>query len=122
MTRGRNVVICGAGIIGLSSAYYLLGQGHRVTILERGAPEHYCCSLGNAGYISPSHFLPLAAPGIMGQAIRWMWNPESPFYVPPRLDPELLSFSWRFWRASRPTRAHAARPLLRDLNLRRRAL
>ena len=58
----------------------------------------------------------------MGQAIRWMGNPESPFYVPPRLDPGLISFGWRFWRASTPKRAHGAGPLLRDLNLASRAL
>ena len=116
------MAIVGGGAIGLSCAYYLLERGHRVTVIERGAADHDCCSLGNAGYISPSHFLPLAAPGIMGQAIRWMWNPESPFYVPPRLDPALISFSWRFWRASSPKRAHGAGPLLRDLNLASRAL
>jgi len=122
MTRGRNVVICGAGIIGLSSAYYLLGQGHRVTILERGAPEHDCCSLGNAGFISPSHFLPLAAPGMVRKALQWMWDPESPFYVHPRLDPGLVAWGVRFWRASRRSRAHRAGPLLRDLNLASRSL
>jgi D-amino-acid dehydrogenase len=116
------VAIVGGGVIGLSCAYYLLERGHRVTVIERGAQGHDCCSLGNAGYISPSHFLPLAAPGIMGQAIRWMGNPESPFYVPPRLDPGLISFGWRFWRASTPKRAHGAGPLLRDLNLASRAL
>ena len=116
------MAIVGGGVIGLSCAYYLLERGHRVTVIERGAQGHDCCSLGNAGYISPSHFLPLAAPGIMGQAIRWMGNPESPFYVPPRLDPGLISFGWRFWRASTPKRAHGAGPLLRDLNLASRAL
>ena len=118
----RDVAVIGGGVAGLASAYYLLERGHRVRILERGAPAHDCCSLGNMGFISPSHFLPLAAPGIVGQAIRWMGDPESPFYVKPRLDPELLSFGWRFWRASSPRRAHAAGPLLRDLNLASRNL
>jgi D-amino-acid dehydrogenase len=122
VVSGKHVAIVGGGAIGLSCAYYLLERGHRVTVIERGAADHDCCSLGNAGYISPSHFLPLAAPGLMGQAIRWMWNPESPFYLPPRPDPELLSWCWRFWRASRPGRAHGAGPLLRDLNLASRAL
>jgi D-amino-acid dehydrogenase len=122
VVSGKHVAVIGGGVIGLSCAHYLLERGHRVTVIERGPADHDCCSLGNAGYISPSHFLPLAAPGIMGQAIRWMWNPESPFYVPPRLDPELISWSWRFWRASSVRRAHAAGPLLRDLNLASRAL
>jgi D-amino-acid dehydrogenase len=122
VTKGRDVVVCGAGIVGLSSAYYLLERGHRVTVLERGEPDHDCCSLGNAGFISPSHFVPLAAPGMVRKALSWMGDPESPFYVHPRLDPELLSWGIRFWRASTPKRAERAAPLLRDLNLRSRAL
>ena len=122
MTRGRHVVVCGAGIIGLSAAYYLLERGHRVTIVERGAPGHDCCSLGNAGFISPSHFLPLAAPGVLVKALQWMRDPESPFYVHPRLDPGLIAWGFRFWRASNRTRAHRAGPLLRDLNLASRSL
>jgi len=118
----RHVVVCGAGVIGLSSAYYLLERGHRVTIVERGGPDHDCCSLGNAGFISPSHFLPLAAPGIVRKALGWMGDPESPFYVHPRLDPGLLSWGIHFWRASSPARARRAGPLLRDLNLASRSL
>lgn len=118
----RHVVVIGGGIVGVACAYYLLGRGHRVTVVERGREGHDCCSLGNAGYISPSHFLPLAAPGIVGEALRWMLNPESPFYVKPRPDPELIGWVWRFWRAARPTRAHAVGPLLRDLNLKSRDL
>jgi len=118
----RDVALIGGGVVGLACAHYLLERGHRVRILERGAPGHDCCSLGNMGFISPSHFLPLAAPGVVGQALRWMGDPESPFYVKPRLDPGLLSFGWRFWRASRPHRSYAAGPLLRDLNLASRAL
>jgi D-amino-acid dehydrogenase len=123
VTKGRrDVVICGAGVIGLASAYYLLEAGHRVTILERGSPDHDCCSLGNAGFISPSHFVPLAVPGILRKALGWMWNPESPFYIRPRLDPGLISWGIQFWRASGRERAHRAGPLLRDLNLASRSL
>jgi D-amino-acid dehydrogenase len=106
----RHVVVIGGGAVGLASADELLARGHRVTIVERGGPDHDCCSLGNAGYISPSHFLPLAAPGLLGQALRWMGNPESPFYVRPRPDPALAGWMWRFWLASSPARAHAAGP------------
>jgi D-amino-acid dehydrogenase len=118
----KRVAIVGGGVIGLCCAHYLLERGDRVTIVERGPAGHDCCSLGNAGYISPSHFVPLAAPGIVGQAIRWMADAESPFYVQPRPDPELLAWGWRFWRASTPERARRAGPLLRDLNLASRAL
>ena len=118
----RHVVVIGGGAVGLASADELLARGHRVTIVERGGPDHDCCSLGNAGYISPSHFLPLAAPGLFGQAMRWMGDPESPFYVHPRLDPALISWGLRFWRASSRERAYRAAPLLRDLNLASRAL
>jgi len=119
---GKRVAIVGGGVIGLCCAHYLLERGHGVTILERGREGHDCCSLGNAGYISPSHFVPLAAPGIVGQALRWMGNPESPFYAPLRLDPEFLAWGLRFWRASGEARARRAEPLLRDLNLASRAL
>jgi D-amino-acid dehydrogenase len=119
---GRQIAVIGGGVVGLACAHYLLGRGHRVTVVERGSEGHDCCSLGNAGYISPSHFLPLAAPGIVGQALRWMGNPESPFYLKPRLDPDLIGWVWRFWRAAHPERAHAAGPLLRDLNLASRSL
>ena len=122
MTASRRVVICGSGVVGLSCAYFLLERGHRVVVVERGGPDRDCCSLGNAGFLSPSHFVPLAAPGIVGKAVQWMGNPESPFYVRPRFDPELLSWGWQFWRASDRERARKAAPLLRDLNLASRAL
>ena len=117
----RHVLIIGAGVIGLSTAFYALRKGHRVTVLERGAAERDGCSFGNAGMIVPSHFTPLAAPGMVALGLKWMWNPESPFYVQPRLDWELLRWGWKFWRAS--TREHVAQaaPLIRDLSFASRA-
>jgi D-amino-acid dehydrogenase len=114
------VVVVGGGVIGLSCALSLLERGQRVTILERGGPDHDCCSLGNAGFVSPSHIVPLSAPGIVARALRWMGDPESPFYARPRLDPEFLAWGFRFWRASRPARARRAEPVLADLALRSR--
>jgi D-amino-acid dehydrogenase len=119
---GKKVVIVGGGVSGLATAWYCLERGHDVTILEQGAENHDCCSLGNAGFISPSHFIPLASPGIVGKALRWLGDPESPFWVRPRLDPSFLAWSFRFWRAARPERARRAGPLLRDLNLASRSL
>jgi D-amino-acid dehydrogenase len=117
----KHCLVIGAGVIGLSAAYYLMRRGHRVTILEREAEPRDGCSFGNAGMIVPSHFIPLAAPGMVALGLKWMWNSESPFYVKPRLDAELLAWGWKFWRAS--TAEHVARsaPLLRDLSFASRA-
>jgi D-amino-acid dehydrogenase len=113
----RRVLIVGGGVIGLSTAYYCRLRGCEVTVLDRAASEEDGCSFGNAGMIVPSHFVPLAAPGMVGLALRWMWNPESPFYIQPRLDLGLLSWGLKFYRSA--TAAHVARsaPLLRDLHL-----
>jgi D-amino-acid dehydrogenase len=113
----KSIVIVGGGVIGLSTAYYCARQGHRVIVLDRGGPEDEGCSHRNAGMVVPSHFVPLAAPGMVALGLKWMWNPESPFYIKPRLDFDLLAWGWKFYRAS--TAAHVARaaPLLRDLSL-----
>ena len=111
-----HIVVIGAGVIGLSIAEQCARRGHRVTFIER-APEQRGSSLGNAGMIVPSHFVPLAAPGMVALGLRWMWNPESPFYIQPRLDWDLIAWAWRFWRASTRERVERAAPLLRDLHL-----
>ena len=74
------------------------------------------------GMIVPSHFIPLAAPGMVALGLRWMWNPESPFYIQPRLDWDLAVWAWHFWRASTRERVERAAPLLRDLHLASRAV
>ena len=117
----KHVVIVGGGVIGLCVAHYALRRGHRVTVLERGAADHDSCSLGNAGMIVPSHFTPLAAPGMVALGLKWMWNPESPFYVKPRLDWDLIAWGLKFWRAATPDHVRRAAPLIRDLSFASRA-
>ena len=80
------VVVVGGGVIGLCSAYYALRRGLQVTVVERETAGGDNCSMGNAGMIVPSHFTPLAAPGMISKGLRWMLNPESPFYVRPRVN------------------------------------
>src|SRR5947207_2314675 len=117
----KHVLIVGAGIIGLSSACSCLRRGMRVTILDRGAGDASGCSFGNAGMIVPSHFIPLAAPGMVALGLKWMWDPESPFYIKPRFDADLLSWGVKFWKAATRERAQKAAPLLRDLSFASRA-
>ncbi len=112
----KHIAIIGGGVIGLCTAYYAAKRGYRVTVIERSNRDRDGCSFGNAGMIVPSHFIPLAAPGAVALALKWMGNPESPLYIQPRLDWDLISWGWKFLRAS--TRAHVRRaaPLIRDLS------
>lgn len=110
-------VIVGGGIIGVASAYFAAKAGAKVTLLDQGPKAGPNCSTGNAGMVVPSHFVPLAAPGMIAQGLRWMWRPESPFAIHPKLSWDLMAWAWRFWRASRPERVEAAMPILRDLSL-----
>ncbi len=116
MSGSKNIVIIGGGIIGLCTAYYAARKGHRVTVVDRNPEQRDGCSFGNAGMIVPSHFIPLAAPGMVALGLKWMWNPESPFYIKPRLDLDLLKWAWKFWKASTAAHVSQCAPLLRDLS------
>ena len=118
----KSIIIVGGGVIGLCTAYYAMQKGFHVTILERGKQNHDACSLGNAGMIVPSHFTPLAAPGMIGYGLSQMLNPESPFFVRPRLDMKLLDWGFKFWQAANQEHVDKASTLLRDMNLASRGL
>jgi D-amino-acid dehydrogenase len=117
----KRVVIIGAGVIGLCTAYYCARRGFNVTVVERNAAKRDGCSFGNAGMIVPSHFVPLAAPGMVKLALKWMFNPASPLYIKPRLDADLLDWGWKFWRAANADHVQRSAPLIRDLSLASRA-
>jgi len=111
------VVVIGAGVVGLACAQALAARGYRVTVIDRNPEHRDGCSFGNAGMIVPSHFVPLAAPGMVWLGLKWMFDPESPFWIRPRLDRDLFEWGWRFWRAANRRQVARAEPLLRDLNL-----
>lgn len=113
---GKDVAIIGGGVVGLFSAYYFAKVGHSVTVLDKGDFTDNC-SYGNAGMIVPSHMVPLAAPGMISQGIKWMFRSESPFYVKPRLDSALMAWGWKFYKASNQQQADRAMPVLRDISL-----
>lgn len=115
MEKGSNIVIIGGGAIGLCTAYYLLQHGIKSTVIDKGEMGHGS-SLHNAGYISPSHFVPLAAPGIIAQGLKWMLDPVSPFYVKPKFDSKFISWAWKFRKSCSQENVERAAPLLRDMS------
>jgi D-amino-acid dehydrogenase len=109
-----NITIIGGGVIGLCCAHYLQKDGHSVTVIESNDITSGC-SFGNMGYVSPSHFTPLATPGIIAQGLRWMLSPSSPFYIKPRLNMELIRWGLRFWKKSNAGQMAASIPHLNNL-------
>ncbi len=97
MAVADEVLVLGGGVIGLACAQALQERGVPVRLLER-AILGSATSRGNCGTLTPSHALPLAAPGMVGTALRWMLSPDAPFYVRPRVDPPLWSWLLRFAR------------------------
>ncbi len=120
--KPKKVVIIGGGIIGLSSAYYAAKKGFEVIVLERSSEDEEGCSFGNAGLVVPSHIVPLAAPGMISKGLRWLLNPESPFYIKPTLSWELLRWGMLFWKHAKQSHTDANKDLLATLNLESREL
>lgn len=120
-TGKADVIIIGGGIIGVCTAYYSATYGGNIILIEKddlGAG----CSDANAGLIVPGHSMPLATPGIIAKGIRWLLNPESPFYIKPRFDLDLLSWLWEFRRACQAERMPKSMAYLCELNAASRAL
>ncbi len=118
----KHVVVVGAGIVGLCAADALLRRGFQVTVLERDAQPGEGCSYGNGGLVVPSHFEPLAAPGMVMTGLKMLRSKESPFGFQGLPGLEMAGWMARFMCAG--TKAHVARsaPILRDMNLASRAL
>jgi D-amino-acid dehydrogenase len=112
----KNIIIIGGGIIGLSTAYYLQKEGHQVTVIDK-SDFTSGASYVNAGFITPSHIVSLASPGMITQGIKWMFNSSSPFYVKPRLDADFLKWTWAFKKSANAKKVAASIPVIRDINL-----
>lgn len=91
----KEIIIIGGGIIGLSSAYYLQKEGHKVTVIEK-SDFSSGASFANAGIITPSHIVSLAAPGMISKGLKWMLSSTSPLSIKPRLDYDFLQWAWFF--------------------------
>ena len=86
------IVVLGAGVIGVTSAWYLAKAGHEVTVLDRQPGPSLETSFANAGEISPGYSSPWAAPGIPAKAIKWMFMKHAPLIIQPR--PDLAKLGW----------------------------
>lgn len=117
MTTKTDLLIIGGGPIGLNSAYYLLKSGRSVTLLDQAAIG-VGNGAGNAGHIVPSHIIPLAAPGVIPTALKWMLAPQnSPFGLKLSLEPAYLRWLLQFAAACTAANVHQAIPPLKALGL-----
>jgi D-amino-acid dehydrogenase len=112
----KKVVVLGGGIVGLSTAYYLIQEGHEVTIIDKGKLDSGASHV-NAGYLTPSHIVPMAAPGMISKGIKWMFNAKSPFYIKPRFNLDLIRWGLKFMKSC--TNEHVQRSMksILDINL-----
>ena len=86
------IVVLGAGVIGVTSAWYLAQAGHEVTVIDRQPGPSLETSFANAGEISPGYSSPWAAPGIPQKAIKWLFMKHAPLIIQPA--PEFAKISW----------------------------
>jgi D-amino-acid dehydrogenase len=116
MNEGRaDVLVIGAGVVGLSVAYFAALKGAKVLILEKGEVGSGSSS-GNAGLLVHSYFEPLPAPGIITEAMRGLFGSEGFFRIQPRFDPSFLFWLLRFSRFCNPRDFEAHSRLLTKLN------
>ncbi|MDL2403423.1 NAD(P)/FAD-dependent oxidoreductase [Rhizobium mayense] len=113
-----DVTVIGAGVIGLSIAITAQAHGLSVTVVDREGPAAGA-SAGNAGAFAFTDILPLASPGILKKAPKWLLDPLGPLSIPPSYAVKIAPWMFRFWRACSPKRvAHstAAQTSLMDLS------
>jgi len=111
-----DVLIVGGGVVGVCTAHCLVERGVSTTLLERG---EICsgASHGNGGWIFPSESAPIPGPGVIREALPWLLDPESPFWIQPRASLALLRWLWDFRRACNASAARESFRLRRALSL-----
>jgi D-amino-acid dehydrogenase len=111
-----DVLVVGGGVVGVCTAHCLVERGVRTTLLERG---EICsgASHGNGGWIFPSESAPIPGPGVIREALPWLLDPESPFWIQPRANLALLRWLWDFRRACNASALRESFRLRRELSL-----
>jgi D-amino-acid dehydrogenase len=113
-----DVIVIGAGVVGLSAAIAAQARGLSVTVLDREGPAAGA-SAGNAGAFAFTDILPLASPGILKKAPKWLLDPLGPLSVPPAYAAQIAPWMFRFWRAcsaSRVAHSTTAQTAMMDLS------
>lgn len=118
----EKIIIVGGGMNGLCAAYYLHKADFDVLVIDKGDISNNC-SFGNMGFLSPSHFVPLASPGIISEGLRYMLSSTSPFYIKPRFDFSFIKWAMKFYKNSNQKTVDKHAPHLSELlNLSRRLM
>ena len=112
----KDIIVIGGGIIGLCSAYYLQKDGHKVTVVDQSNMDAGA-SYVNAGYLSPSHIIPLSAPGVMKKGLKWMFDASSPLYIKPRFNSDFIKWVWAFNKSCNPNHVKKAIPVIKDITV-----
>ena len=112
----KKIVIIGGGIIGLCTAYYLRKEGNEVVVVDRSNMDQGA-SYVNAGYLTPSHIIPLAAPGVFWKGIKWMFDEKSPLFIKPRLNASFLKWAWAFQKSCSSKNVERSIGAIKDINL-----
>ena len=111
----KKIVIVGGGIIGFSCAYYLIEEGHEVILVDKDSFNSGASNV-NAGYIIPSHIIPLASPEVFRKGIKWMLNSNSPFYIKPRLNKDLINWGINFIKSSNSRHVNRSIGIIKKIN------
>ncbi|MEO8820746.1 MAG: FAD-dependent oxidoreductase [Ginsengibacter sp.] len=119
----EKIVIVGGGVNGLCAAYFLQKKStFEITVIDRGDISN-SCSFGNMGFLSPSHFVPLASPGVIAEGLKYMLKSTSPFYIKPRLNLPFMQWAFKFYQNSNQKTVEKNAPHLSELlNLSRRLM
>jgi D-amino-acid dehydrogenase len=92
------IMVLGAGLLGITTAYFLVRDGHEVTVVDEHATPGMGTSHANGGQISVSHPEPWASPAVPRLLLHWLGDPHAPFRIQQGRDAELWSFGYRFLR------------------------
>ena len=86
------IIVMGAGVIGVTTAWYLAQEGHEVEVIDRQPGVGLETSFANAGQVSPGYSTPWAMPGLPFKVAKWMMSKHSPLIIRPRVDTAMFRF------------------------------